>query len=342
VVALTGENRTLVRRGLAALGRSPLPGIAAMIAVGGLKGSVTSGTIGYQLAPRINAAGRMDDARLALDVLLAPDVEAARPLAAALEQHNLDRRAATEEAVRQAVDRLAEEGEVGAAIILADGRWPLGLVGLISGRLTEEHQVPSFILNLDDGEARGSARSVSGFNVVEALDSCADLLSRYGGHAMAAGLALPAERLPALAERLKSFAAAARPEAGWARPMRLDGEVRLGELTPDEVRTLSVLEPFGEGNPAPRFCGRGLEIKSVNAFGVGGAHLKLWLAQDGKIMEAVAWNKGRYFQQYQLVWRAGHRLDVLYSPSVSAWDEAESVQLELEDIKGAARAVAIA
>ena len=173
VVPLLGENRNLTRQGLRALEADPLPGLAALIRVAGLNRPVGSGTIAYQVAPRINAAGRMDDARLALDLLTSEAVEAAWPLAERLESHNLARREATERAMAQAQEKLDAAGGPGAAIVLADERWSVGLVGLIAGRLADTHHAPAFVMNEDGGECRGSARSVPGFNVVDALTGCA-------------------------------------------------------------------------------------------------------------------------------------------------------------------------
>ena len=333
VVALLGENRTLVRRGLRVLEENPLPGIEALVEVGGLKRPMTSTTIAFQLAPRINAAGRMADARLALDLLLAPDIEAARPFAEHLERHNKDRRLATESALAQAAEQVEIEGPPDSALVLADARWSLGLVGLIAGRLVDQHNMPAFVLNRGEEESRGSARSIEGFNVVEALASCAPVLRRYGGHEAAAGFACATADLPALVEGLQAYAAEHRPEGGWSRLMPVDGEVALAELTTEAVEALHVLEPFGQANRPPRFCVRGAQLKTATSFGQQGEHLKVWLADGDRVIEAVAWRRGKFIEHYRRAAQRGDLLDALFAVEVSRWDGEAAVRLELEDVK---------
>ncbi|MFN2463921.1 MAG: single-stranded-DNA-specific exonuclease RecJ, partial [Candidatus Dormibacteria bacterium] len=333
VVALQGENRTLVRRGLRMLEDQPLPGVDALVEVGALKRPMTSTTIAFQLAPRINAAGRMDDARLALDLLLAPDIEAARPLAEHLERHNRARRQATDTALAEAAERITTEGAPSSALVMADERWSLGLVGLIAGRLVDEHNMPAFVLNRGEEESRGSARSIEGFNVVEALQSCAHLLRRFGGHEAAAGFACATADLPALVDGLQAFAAARRPEGGWSRLMPVDGEVAIAELTTEAVEDLAALEPFGQGNRPPRFCVRGAQLKAASAFGQQREHLRVWVGDGERVIEAIAWRRGRYVEHYRRAAQRGDLLDALFAVEVSRWDGDAVVRLELEDVR---------
>ena len=336
VVDLVDENRSLVRRGLIAMEEQPLPGIRALVETGMLKRPLNSTSIAFQLAPRINAAGRMDDARLALDLLLADEMDAARPLAELLERHNQARRQATDTALDEARERLEEEGVPDSAIVLADKRWSMGLVGLVAGRLVDTHNMPAFVLNRGEEECRGSARSVEGFNVFEALSSCADLLTRFGGHQAAAGFACATDRLPGLIEGLQSYAAGQRPEGGWSRLMPIDAEVGFEELSSGAVEDLARLEPFGQGNRPPRFCGRGLVVKAASAFGAEREHLRLWLSAADRIIEAVAWRRGTFIDDYRRLAQRAQRVDVLFSPQVSSWDGETAVRLELEDVRAAA------
>ena len=332
VVALLGENRTLVRRGLRSLQEAPLPGIQALVEAGGLRQPINSTTIGFQLAPRINAAGRMDDARLALDLLLAQTVDQARPLAEDLERHNMARRQATDSALHQAAERIELEGVPDSAIVMADARWPLGLVGLVAGRLVDQHHVPAFVMNEGADECRGSARSIDGFNVVAALDACSGLLSRHGGHQAAAGFACPIANLPALVEGLQDYAISRRPPEGWSKLFPVDGEVGLVDLTTAAVDELKVLEPFGQNNRPPRFCVRGVELKAASAFGQG-EHMKLWVGDGDRVIEAVAWRRGKFIEHYRRLAQKGGRLDALFAVEVSRWDGEAQVRLELEDVK---------
>jgi single-stranded-DNA-specific exonuclease len=234
------------------------------------------------------------------------------------------------------MERLDEEGVPDSAIVLADERWSLGLVGLIAGRLVDAHNMPAFVLNRGDSESRGSARSVDGFNVVDALSSCAGVLSRFGGHQAAAGFACANEDLPALIEGLQEFAAGQRPEGGWSRVMSIDAEVGFDELTTEAVEDLALLEPFGQGNRPPRFCGRDVVLKAANAFGAEREHLRLWLDGGERVIEAIAWRRGEYLDDYRRLAQRGQRLDVLFSPEVSRWDGDAAVRLELEDVRAAA------
>jgi single-stranded-DNA-specific exonuclease len=333
VVALLDENRTMVRRGLRLLDEAPLPGVQALVEAGALRRPLTSTTIAFQLAPRINAAGRMDDARLALDLLLAPTVEDARPFAEHLERHNQSRRQATETALAEAAARMEEEGVPDSAIVIADERWSLGLVGLIAGRLAEQHDIPAFVLNRGEEESRGSARTIEGFNVVDALHSCAPVLLRYGGHEAAAGFACTNANLPALVEGLQAYAASQRPAEGWSRSMAVDGEVALAELTHDAVEELAVLEPFGQGNRPPRFCVRGAQLKAASTFGQQAEHLRLWVGDGERVIEAIAWRRGKYIDAYRTAAQRGDELDALFAVEVSRWDGAAAVRLELQDVK---------
>jgi single-stranded-DNA-specific exonuclease len=336
VVSLLDENRSLVRRGLISMEERPLPGIRALIETGMLKRPLNSTSIAFQLAPRINAAGRMDDARLALDLLLADEMDAARPLAEVLERHNQARRQATDTALDEARERLEEEGLPDSAIVLADERWSMGLVGLVAGRLVDSHNMPAFVLNRGEDECRGSARSVEGFNVFDALSSCSDLLTRFGGHQAAAGFACPTGRLAGLVDGLQSYASERRPEGGWSRLMPIDAEVGFEELSTSAVEDLARLEPFGQGNRPPRFCGRGLVVKAASAFGSEREHLRLWLSGADRVVEAVAWRRGAFINDYRRLAQRGRRLDVLFSPEVSRWDGEAAVRLELEDVRAAA------
>jgi single-stranded-DNA-specific exonuclease len=333
VVALLGENRTMVRRGVRLIDEAPLPGIQALVEAGGLKRPLTSTTIAFQLAPRINAAGRMDDARLALDLLLAPTVDDARPFAEHLERHNVSRRQATDTALSEAAERMEADGPPDSAIVIADQRWSLGLVGLIAGRLVDQYDVPAFVLNRGEEESRGSARSIEGFNVVDALHSCAPLLRRYGGHQAAAGFACATADLPALVEGLQAFAASRRPEEGWSRLMPVDGQVALSELTTEAVEELAVLEPFGQGNRPPRFCVRRAQLKAASAFGQQREHMRLWVGDGDRVIEAIAWRRGKYIEHYRAAAQRGDLVDALFAVEVNRWDGAAAVRLELEDLK---------
>ena len=195
--------------------------------------------------------------------------------------------------------------------------------------------MPAFVLNQGEEESRGSARSVEGFNVVEALASCAPLLRRFGGHEAAAGFACATSDLPALAEGIQAYADGLRPAEGWSRLLPVDAIVDLAELTSEAVEDLSVLEPFGHGLPAPRFGVRDVELKAAATFGGDGDHLRLWFAQGERIVEAIAWRRGHFLESYRRAAQRAGRLDALFSVEVNRWDGEGNVRLQLEDVRKA-------
>jgi single-stranded-DNA-specific exonuclease len=174
---------------------------------------------------------------------------------------------------------------------------------------------------------------VPGYNVVEALDACSAQLSRYGGHAAAAGLACASDSFDALVEGLVAHATGQRPEGGWTRLMPVDAQVDLGVLTTDAVQQLEVLEPCGQGNPPPRFCVRGVELKAASAFGQEGEHLRLWVSDGPEVLEAIGWRRGGYIDRYRKAAQRGERLDAVFAVGINHWDGAETVLLELEDVR---------
>lgn len=279
IVPLRGENRAMVRRGLARMNEQPLstsgqhaspslplgergnwPGMQALIAVAGLEpGSIDADRIGYALAPRLNAAGRLDHARLALDLLLAASAEEAGPLAERLNELNRARQALTLEGFERVRAAVAAR-ELGPAIVLG-GDFPLGIVGLLAGRLAEEFNRPAIVLRQADGLCVGSARSVRGVNVVEAIGHGAEHLARFGGHAMAAGLTLPTERLAAFEQAFQQAVAAARPGEVQERSIAIDAELRASTaISWPTLELLRKIEPNGAENPTAVFLTRDLEI----------------------------------------------------------------------------------
>src|SRR5256714_3409677 len=220
VVPLHAENRAIVRAGLRRLSEAPSPGCAALLAVAGIAGPVTAEHLAFQLGPRINAAGRMEDAMLALQLLMADSRESADPLAQRLQEQNAQRQQLTAEIVREAKAQVTELDNSAAVIVMGAGHWPLGVLGLAASRLVEEFYRPTFIFNTDGDEWRGSARGIEGFHLVDCLKHCAPLLHRFGGHAMAAGLPVLRSRLAQLKECLRSYTGDPQNGGALSRPGR--------------------------------------------------------------------------------------------------------------------------
>jgi len=278
---LTGENRALCRLGLEYLREGRRPGLVALAEVARLQPSLLDEQdVLYQLAPRINAAGRIDSARHAVDLLLAGDSSVARPLAWKLDELNLRRRSIdelmTQEALAQAEEQIRREDPPG--LVLAADAWHMGVVGIAASRVVERFHRPAILLAIEGEEARGSARSVEGIDLKEALDRCGRHLSRWGGHAMAAGMTLPRRNIPRLAG---AFAAAVAhlPRDGRGPALRIDAVVGLHDLDAELVRFLQSFGPYGNSHPEPVLAALSLLRRDQRV--IKDKHLKLLLASEG-------------------------------------------------------------
>ncbi len=313
VVPLRGENRWIVHQGLRALDGTERPGLRALLRSQRRHGPVDTETIGFQLAPKINAAGRLDDASLALAMLTERNSERARDLAAQLDRLNDERRRLTTEAMdvaqRQITGQLDASGQAPLVLFVGGEEIHHGIVGIVAGRLADQWSRPAFVWSVVDGEARASGRSAAGFDLVRILDSSRELLTRGGGHAMAAGFSAEPRQLGAL---MSQFNEAAQDqlnagEAGaWAAlegRMEIDAQVPLEAVNRQTVSWIERLAPFGEGNPAPTFLSTEVGVRQAKTVGADGAHLRLDL--DG--WSSIGWRLGgaaaEVGSQVDIVWR---------------------------------------
>lgn len=332
MMPLRGENRAIVQRGLAALETSPPPGIAALVTMAGMSGRLRASDLAFGLAPRINAAGRMEDAQLAVDLCLADDPTIAQELAARLNAQNVTR----QQAVATALD--AAERVVGGlpeelpAIVLGDADWPMGIVGLVAGRIAERYARPTFVACLDPGEAKGSARSVRGVHIVTALDAAAPALLRYGGHAQAAGFSLEAHRFDEFRERVSSAVAEQLGDAPREKVHTVDAAVALNDLTPELCAELAVLEPCGQGNHQPLLAALDCEILTTSGFGANRDHVRVALTgSGGGVAEAIAFSKPGLLGRLP----RGRRVDCLFAVELDTWQGQQRVRLRLRDLRPA-------
>ena len=303
MVPLLGENRSLVQGGLRLLNDSegsPLrPGVDQLMQVSGVtRGKLGAQGIGFILGPRLNASGRLDSAGTALDLLLAGDPAQAREFARRLDAQNRDRQALTRATVLEARTLTTQAGdwdpESPPFFIMVDKEgFNPGVIGLAASKLMEEFYRPVAVVAVEGDRARGSVRSVPGFHITEALDSCSELLERYGGHAAAAGFTVRKERLPDLRERLGALAEAALSAQPLRPVLAVDSEIQLSEATWDLYRWIRRLEPCGQGNPAPVFLSRNLRVYSKRSVGKDGSHLKLVLTDGRMNFDAIAFGFGR-------------------------------------------------
>jgi single-stranded-DNA-specific exonuclease len=293
VVPLRGENRRIVHDGLAAIRRTTRPGLRALLGVAGLwESDLDADSIGYGLAPRINAAGRLDHAKRALSLLLETEPARAEEQAQQLDQLNLERRRMTLKAMERADQRLALEQPdfpitfVGAADI------PSGIVGLVAGRLAEQRHRPAFIFEEGPEFSRASCRSIAEFDIAAALRKCDDLLVRHGGHAMAAGFTARTSDLPALKDRLAQQAREQLAEIDLRPRITIDAQAPLDRVEASQVNWLQRLAPFGEGNPAPTFVSRNVVISEARRVGADDAHLRLKLRSGSRTWPGIGFGLG--------------------------------------------------
>lgn len=296
VQPLVEENRVLTALGLQRLRSVGLrPGLQALLARSGVRGDeVRSGHIGFRMAPRINAVGRIARGKIGVDLLLADDAAAAERLAHEMEAQNERRRMIQEQILSEAREKAARAFDAAstAALVLASETWHPGVVGIVAARLADEFNVPVALVGIQKGIGRGSVRSAGGVNVRAALDAAADLLERYGGHKEAAGLTVRPEHIAALAERFESAVRLQRDGAA-ARSLHVDTELAAAEVGLALVEALDRLEPFGPGHPEPLFLFRGLEVEPGTRI-VGEGHLKLdTVLPGGRRLDAIAFGWGR-------------------------------------------------
>ncbi len=339
VVPLTGENRIIVKHGLEGLRQVRSPGLRALLDSAGLSpGSVpTAGHVSFRIAPRMNAAGRMSSATEVIELLLTEDPGRARRLAAGLNALNQERQQAEEAILRSILERCAKApvGDEQAALVFEGSGWHRGVIGIVAARLVERFHRPAFVLSVDEeaGEAHGSGRSVPSFHLLEALESMAGLFTRYGGHAQAAGLSLPARRIEEFRRCLNRYAAARLDPEDFRPVWRFDAESSLAELDDKSAAEILACAPFGAGNPAPLLYAGKVRVAAAPAV-VKERHLRVRLAQNGRAVWAKAWNFAGRMGELS----CGAEVDVAFSLEEDAWRAARGLpgwSVVLRDVRPA-------
>ncbi|HEX5003888.1 MAG TPA: single-stranded-DNA-specific exonuclease RecJ [Gemmatimonadales bacterium] len=327
VVPLQGENRPLVQQGLKILAASRWPGLRALIASAGLQDKpIKAGHLGFVLGPRLNATGRVGDAKDGLRLLLTDDDDEARRLAAQLERQNAERQALDQRILDEAIAqvettcRLDEE----AAIVLAADGWHAGVIGIVASRLVERYGRPAFMIAFDEGTTalgKGSGRSISRFHLRDALAECGDLLDRFGGHRMAAGLTIQRDRVPAFRERFVAEANRRLDQEDLVPEQRVDVVLRLDEATAELESLCQHLEPCGMGNAGPVFAVRGVLLEGAREVGKG--HLKGTLRAAGTALDAIGFN------MLDQAPPAGAPVDVAFKLERNTWRDRDALQARL-------------
>jgi single-stranded-DNA-specific exonuclease len=284
--------------------------------------------VGFRLAPRLNAGGRLDDATRSVALLTTDDADLAERLAVGLDEENRARQAIEREMLDEAIARVEASGDVTArrSIVLASPAFHPGVVGIVASRLVERYYRPTVLIAAEEGGVgRGSGRSIAGVDLYDALSSCRDCLARFGGHRMAAGLSIELHRVEELTQRFEAAIAARTQAADFVPHLTVDGELSLRAIDPGCFADLERVEPFGMGNPEPIFLARETRVRDRRI--VGETHLKLILEQDGRSLSAIG------FGMADLSVAAGDRLDVLFSPMRSEWNGLDYTELRLRDLR---------
>ncbi|ASA23701.1 single-stranded-DNA-specific exonuclease RecJ [Paenibacillus donghaensis] len=334
LMPLLGENRDIVRSGLRSMRSSRFPGIRALLDVSGVAlGTVSAVNIAFGMAPRINASGRLDHAGRAVALLTTESDDEAGILAGELDLLNKERQLVVERIVTEATAKLElqiTETGVPDIIVLADYDWNVGVVGIVASKLLDRYYRPVVILDIhpETGMCKGSARSIPGLDIYEALHSCSDLMEHFGGHPAAAGMSLHKDKVDAFAAALNQYAAGVLTEDHLVPVSPADAEVLLSELSLTAAAELDRLAPFGMSNPQPRFIVRGVTVKETRTMGQESKHLKLVLQSGSSRIEAVAFGKGSLAG----VLPAGTVVDVLAELSVNEWNGSRKPQLMLQDL----------
>ena len=330
VVPLLGENRYLVKRGLEVLNKTKRLGLGEMIQRAGLvSGNIDTEDISWLLAPRLNAPGRLDHAITSYELLVADIPEEAQRLAQEVGQKNAERQRLTEEVLAKAREKIFT-GRIDSPLLMVGGEdYHPGVIGLVAGKLVDEFYHPAVVFQEDKDIARGSARSISEFNITAALGECQELLSRFGGHPLAAGFALPTQNLPLLRERLLHVAERELSGKDLRPFLTVEAEVPLLAIRGGVFKTLEQLVPFGQGNPEPNLLSRRVEVMECRKVGNDGEHLKLKLKEGNVVWEGVGFDLGA------LASEVTPYLDIVYNLRVDRWGGEEMLQLNILDFSPA-------
>jgi len=330
IAPLRGENRVLVRYGLKLLNEASRPGIRAMIRAAGLdRKQLTAGRVGFVLAPRLNAAGRLGSALRGVELMLSGSDEEANPIARELEELNARRQEidrATLERARELTLQLDLPNTFG--IVLAEQGWHPGVIGIVASRIVEEFGRPTVLIALDGSEGKGSGRSISSFNLHAGLAECRDLLLRFGGHHSAAGVTIAADRVADFAARFNAVAAAQLTEDDLVSELRVDLEVPLDQVDSELETLLRYVEPCGIGNPSPLFIAHGVTVAAQPRV-IGKDGVKVLLSQHGRELVAIGWGMAPRARDLEV----GATIDVAYRVESDEWNGVSRLQARLADFR---------
>src|SRR5688572_28278550 len=336
VVPLVGENRVLAHFGLGGLTRSMLTGIRALIASAGLTGQdLDSVHVGFLLAPRLNACGRMGHARLAVEMLTSADEAKAREIATYLEGQNRQRQAMERKILGEAEAMIAQDdlaADGNCALVLGREEWHPGVIGIVASRLVDRYHRPAVMVALDNGHGQGSGRSIAGFHLSRAFEACAEHLDGFGGHEMAAGLTLQTSKFEDFRAEFCAHAGSVLSPEMLIPELRLDAEAAMEQLSEALVQDLKRLGPFGHGNPKPLLCFRGMEVVAPpRRVGASGDHLQIMVRQTegARPIKCIAFGYGPLFDRLT----PGTRIDLAVEASINEYQGYRNVELQVKDVQ---------
>lgn len=336
LVTMVGENRILAHFGLKQLNEDPCKGLLALIKLSNIDpGHINIDDIVFKIGPRINAAGRMESGRLAVELLTATDIGSAMKIAEKINENNNDRKNIDREITKEALEMVQEGRSLASAnaTVVYNPKWNKGVVGIVASRLVEAYYKPTVVLTKSNGFVTGSARSITGFDLYEAIESCADLLENFGGHVYAAGLTLKEENLPEFARRMDAFVEAKISEELLTPVIDVDAKLDFVQITPKFVRILKQFQPFGPGNHNPIFLTENVyDAGTGRKVGAGGVHMKLDLIQEDQPyhqIPSIGFNMSQFYDYIH----AGYPFDVCYAIVENYYRGNSSIQLRLRDLK---------
>jgi single-stranded-DNA-specific exonuclease len=328
IVPLIGENRILVSAGLRQLNQSQRSGIIALKKVAESPEQIGAFEVGFQLAPRLNAAGRLETAEESLHLLLAKNLAEAMPLAQNLDLRNRERQKIEKTIVEEVIGTVRSKFNPRDDFVIVEGQllWHIGVVGIVASRVLQEFYRPTIIIGGENNEMRGSGRSIAGFDLAAALRECGDLLLRHGGHAMAAGLSIAPDKIDLLRQRLNELARRSLRPEDLQPSLRLDAEVGLDEITFESLAELDRLKPTGQSNPTVHFCARSLSHqRPLQRIGANKQHVKMWVTDGMVTHEAVWWNGGNQSSPVG-------KFDLAFVPQINQFNGRKSIQLKTLDL----------
>ena len=326
IVPLVDENRVIAKLGLMLVNQTRNIGLKALLEVVGFK-SIDSGTISFGVAPRINACGRMGHEQIALDLFLAKDYETAKKLAIKLNEYNTERQSIEKRIFDEAKEKIENEENNNACIIVGGEGWHHGIIGIVASKVTDMYFKPSILICFENNIGKGSGRSIPGFDLHEALMNCSAELEKFGGHAMAVGVTVAKDKFNEFKTKLEEYAK--KCDIDKIVPIiNIDSEVQLKNIDIDSVKSLKMLEPFGEANKTPLFLFKNLKINSIRALSEG-KHLKLTLKEDNFMIDAIAFNMGELSEKYLL----DDKVDVVGSLEINSFNGNDSIQIVMKDLR---------